>query len=245
MPSPLSKFVKTADEFNVDKTILSTDFVEGTVEKLEGVGKDIGETVINLVKQDDKKPPLKPAGVTPTYAESVLEPKNPTTLYSVTNSHDKLPVVEKKSGIISKLNYHVQGFSVLASVKDKVNQVGVILGEKVGASWIQRKGSTVSELKGTVKVSDGKANITYSENNPCHGYEVSVFKNNENSGVYGAYRNYQKGYNTVFAVDKNSTSVSFGMNKKCKDANLEVNAFATTGEEYKKPLVGVCGRVTF
>ena len=245
MPSPLSKFVKTADALDVDKTIMSTDFVEGTVDKLEGVGKNIGEAVINWVKPDDKKAPPKPSGVTPTYSESVLEPKNTSTLYDVTNYHDKLPVVEKKSGLISKLNYRVQGFNVLASVKNKTSQVGMILGEKVGASWIKRQGDAVSELRGTVKVSDGRANVTYSEDNPYQGYEVSVFHNNGNSGVSGAYRNYEKGYNTVFAADENSASASFGMNKKCKDCNLEVNAFATTGDNYKNPVVGVSGRITF
>ena len=245
MPNALDNFIDVANEYDVDKTLLKTDFVSAVKEKAENIGVDLGETVKTFIKGEEKKAPTIPSGPTPTYKESVLEPKNSTALYNVTNTHKDLPLVTKCSKFFKDVKYRVKGFNVAALKKSgNNNSYGAVVGEKAGVVWSKQQGSSNTSLQATYNVGKNKTEIEYSEANPVHSYSVSVFSDDGNKGVTAAYSN-RNGFNTVFSADEHSAAVKAGLYKKYDNCNVDLNAFATTGENYKDPFVGVSGRITF
>lgn len=241
MPSPFKNFIEIAGDYDADKSLLSTDFGKNAKEELKDFGQDLGEKVKELVK---KKPPLKPSGPTPTYQESVLEPKKSGTLYNVTNTHKDVPEITKGSKLFKRVKYRVKGFSVAGMLKNGRNRdYGVVLGDDAGLLLQNRSGSTKSELQATYCVRKNKAEIEYSESNPARSYKVSVFNDDGNSGITASYR-IENGLNTVFSADEKSASVKVGYTTYGR-YNVDLSAYATTGEDYKKPFIGVAGRVTF
>ncbi len=244
MPNPFENFIDIANEYDVDKTLLKTELGRSAKEEIKDFGQDLGETVKNLVRPDKKKPPLKPSGPTPTYQESVLEPKKSGTLYNVTNTHESVPEVTKASRLFKRVNYRFKGFSVAGLVNKGNNDYGVLLGDDSGIVWQNKQGSARSELQATYNVRRNKAELEYSEKNPVHGYKLSVFNDDGIMGMSASYT-HNSGLNTVFSADEKSASVKAGLYRRCDNCNLDLSAYATTGEDYKQPFVGVSGRVTF
>lgn len=241
MPEPFDQFLDIVHENNVDDTLLELPTVEKTLNNLERFGKDLGEAAIKLFK----KPPLKPAGPTPDYQESAfVKPKTETTLYNVTTRENEVPVVTKASKIFKNASYSVKGLSAAATYKDGDNAYSVIAGEKVGFNYTNDTPHYDTGVTAAYKVSNGKASVEYFSRTSVNSYSISLFNQNSNFGVTAHYSNHN-GFNSAVSVDKNSASGECSYRKEEKIYKLELGAYATTGENYSNPFVGVRGRVTF
>lgn len=245
MPEPLKQFIDAVDDLKVDKAILKSEIGESAQDALKDFGQDLGESVKNLLKPNDKKSPVPPSGPTPTYKESVLEPKNSGSLYEATNTADKLPVVTKDSSAFRNIKYSAKGFGLAATWKNGSNAYSLLGGEKTGVAWFKKQGQTKTDLQATYNVRNGKSEVRYSQDNPAHSYNVSIFNKDGNNGASAYYYDKASGIDTVFAVDKKSATARVGVNRQYKNCNMNLSAYATTGEDYKNPFVGVSGRITF
>lgn len=245
MPEPLKQFIDAVDDLKVDKALLKTDMAESAQGTLKDFGQDLGETVQNMFKPKEQKPPLTPSGPTPTYKESVLEPKKSGSLYEATNTADKLPIVTKDSNVFRNIKYSAKGFGLAATWKNGSNAYSLLGGEKIGLSWFKQQGQNKTNLKATYNVRNQKSEIKYTEDNPAHSLGVSVFNKDGNNGATAYYYNKTSNIDTVFSVDEKSASARVGVNKQYKNCNMNLSAYATTGENYDNPLVGVSGRITF
>ena len=237
MPEPLSRFLETAQDNNVDDALLEAPVVKRTLHNLENFGKDLGESAEKILK----RPPVKPAGPTPTYKESAfVKPKSEGTLYNVTNREDKLPIVTKASKFIKDASYGIRGLTASAKYKD----YSLYAGEKVGLGWSKEQGATTSNIKAEYNVGNGKTKIEYSRKNPINSYNISLFNQDGNNGISAGYSN-SNGFNSAFSIDQHSASLRCGYDKKYDNCNIELDAYATTGDKYSNPFAGVAGRITF
>lgn len=241
MSDPFKKFFDIAKDRNVDDKLLELPSVEKALDKFERIGKDLGESAKDLLR----KPPAKPNGPTPTYQESAfVNKKKETTLYNVTNQEDKVPIVTKASKILKDIKYSVRGFSGAATYKNDDKEYSVIAGEYVGLNI--SKVSTYQDQGVTIKhrLSNGKTSLEYFSQNGAKKYSIALFNQNANFGVTGNYSN-SNGFSSSISVDKNSASGECGYSKDKKLCSMEFGAYATTGENYSNPFIGVRGRVTF
>ena len=238
MPNPLKRFLDAVHDNNVDDTLVDTPVVRKTLDNLEEYGEDLGKTI----EQKIKHAPQKPSGPTPTYAESAfIKPKQETTLYNVTNLEKDVPVITK---FFKKSSYSISGFTASANYKKDDKKYSLYVGEKVGFGLGKTQGHTGTNLKAEYNVNNGKTKIEYSQHNPANSCYVSVFNQNGNNGLNAGYSN-NRGLNSAFSVDEHSASLSCGYNKKYKYCKVELNAYATTGDNYSNPFAGVSGRITF
>lgn len=244
MPTPLEQFFKVADKVDADKVILSEAPVKNTVNDVENFAEDLGESIENLFKSEKKTPPVKPSTPTPTYAESAfLEPKHETTLYDVTNKHNEVPEVSKNSNIFKKLSYSFKGFTSSADYKSDNNKYRIFAGEKFGLGYEKNESDVKTTFSALYNVRNGKSTLNYSYRNPTQSYGISLFNKNGNNGITAYYS--EGKFNSSISADENSSSVNCSFRKKYEDCTVELNAYATTGENYSNPYAGVGGRVTF
>lgn len=238
MSDPLKKFLDTAHDNDVDDTLLKSSFVKKNLHKLENFGKDLEEKVKNWGK--DKTPPMQPSGPTPTYQESAFVNRSEeTTLYNVTNRENAVPVVTRISKVFKKTSYSVRGFNVAATYKNEDERYSLLAGEKVGFKYQKKTGMFNSSVNLEHKVSNHKTSLTYSASSPENTYSVSLYNQNDNNGLTASFSK-SNGFNSAFSVDKNSASLNVGYRKD----NVELGAYATTGNNYSNPFVGVTGRIT-
>ncbi len=241
MPKPFEQFWDIAQENNVDDKLLSMPVVEKALDNLEDIGVELGETAAKIFK----KAPVKPSGPTPDYQESAfIKPKTETTLYNVTTRENELPLVTKASRIFKNASYSVRGFSAAATYKKDDNAYSLIAGERVGFNFTKNAVNHHSGVTATYKVTNGKASLEYSSKNNLSSYNVSLFNQKSNVGVTAHYSNY-KGFQSSVSIDKNSASGECSYKKDEKEYKMEVGAYATTGDNYSNPFVGVRGRITF
>ena len=241
MSEPFKRFLDVAKENDVDDTLLETPTFERALNNLERLGKDLGETAENWLK----RPPAKPSAPTPTYEESAfIKPKKETTLYNVTNRENEVPLVTRASRIFKKASYSVRGFSGAATYKDGENAYSVIAGERVGFNYTNDTPHYDTGVTATYKVSNGKASIEYFAKGSVNSYSVNIFNQDSNFGVTGHYSNVN-GFSSTVSVDRNGASGECSYNKATRMYKMELGAYATTGENYSNPFVGVRGRITF
>ena len=241
MSDPLKRFLDAVQDNNVDDTLLDTPVVQKTIKNLEHCGENLGEAVEEKFKHSR----IKPAGPTPTYAESAfIKPKQETTLYNVTNLEKDVPVVQVVSKFFKKASYRVSGFTASADYKKEDNRYSLYAGEKVGLGWNKTQGQTDTSIKAQYNINNKKTNIEYIQCNPVNSYRVSIFNQNGNNGLSAGYSN-SNGVNSAFSIDNNSASLSCGYNKNYDNCKLELSAYATTGDSYSNPFAGVSGRITF
>ncbi len=242
MPSPFEQFIDIAKENNVDETLLKSNLSQAALNKLEVIGENLGEKAQEWIK----KGPKKPNGPTPTLEESAFPPKhkNETSLYQVTNRENEVPFVEKTSKLFKNLNYKVQGFNVKASLTKENKEYSVLAGEKMGIGFEKKEGSSKRSLQGYFNVGNDKLAIEYNSQTAANSYKVSVFSQRKNIGLCASYHN-KEGLNSAFAVDNNSASISCSYDKNYKRCKLNVGGYATTGDNYSNPFIGVNGRITF
>lgn len=242
MPSPFEQFIDIAKENNVDETLLKSNLSQAALNKLEVIGENLGEKAQEWIK----KGPKKPNGPTPTLEESAFPPKhkNETSLYQVTNRENEVPFVEKTSKLFKNLNYKVQGFNVKTSLTKENKEYSVLAGEKMGIGLEKKSGSSKNSLQGYVNIGNSKIAIEYNSQTLANSYKVSVFNQGKNVGLYAGYKN-KEGLNSAFAVDNNSASISCSYDKNYKRCKLNVGGYATTGDNYSNPFIGVNGRITF
>lgn len=241
MPEPFDLFIEYADEKDVDKTLLKLPTVEKTLNNLEKFGKDLGESAIRIFK----KPPLKPSGPTPNYQESAfVKPKTETTLYNITSREEELPIVTKASRIVKNASFSVQGLSGAATYKNGDNTYSIIAGERVGLNYTNDTPHYDSGVTATYKVSNGKSSVEYFSRSTINSYSVSLFNQDSNFGVTAHYSNHN-GFESTVSIDKNSASGECSYNTEGRMYKMELGAYATTGENYSNPFVGVRGRITF
>lgn len=244
MPEPLKRFIDTAEELDVDKTLLETNLGASAKAELEDFAVDFGETVLDMLKPDKNKKPPVPAGPTPTYKESVLAPERSGTLYNVTNFHESIPEVTGRSKLFNRVKYKVKGFSVTGFVENGNLNYGLMAGDDTGFVWQSNQASTTNELQVTYNVRKNKAVFEYSESSPVQNYRISLF---HDDGIYGVTAGYShhNGINTTVSVDNKSASVKTGIYKTVDNCKMDLGVYATTGENYKYPFIGFAGRVTF
>ena len=249
MPEPkkelsIGDFWDIAHDIEADDAILETPEVEKVLNHLERQGKDLGQSVEKLFKGKAKLP-KPPAGPTPSLAESAfVKPKTETTLYNVTNNVDKVPETTAKSSLFKDVKYRFRGFSLNAIYNKNNTDYKLFLGEKVGAGIEKKEGSARTNIKAQYNVGNQKSNVEYSYSNPLYTYRVSVFNQHGNNGLTASYST-PKGLNSAFSIDENSASVRCEYERKYTDCYVEMGAYATTGDNYSNPLIGVSGRVTF
>lgn len=244
MPKPLEQFLDAIDDNDVDKALLSESVVKKTLNSIETFGEDLGESVENFFKSTPKTPPTKPSTPTPTYAESAfIEPKHETTLYDVTNKIHEVPEVTKSSNLFKKLSYSFRGFTASVDYKQDNSKYRVFAGEKMGLGYEKRDNGTKTAFSALYNVRNGKSTLNYSSSNNREAYGVSLFNKN---GVSGTSTYYSVGeFRSNVSVDENSSSLNCSLTKKYEDCTVELNAYATTGENYSNPYAGIGGRVTF
>lgn len=241
MSEPLKVFWKTARANDVDDKLLSMPVVETTLESLENYGKNLGEAAEKLFK----KPPVPPSGPTPTYQESAfIKPENENTLYNVTNSESKLPVVTSISKVFKNLSYSVRGFSAAATLKENNTGYSLIAGEKIGAGIYHKESNTIKKLNATYNVGNKKASLNYSYSDPINSYGITIFNKGSNYGATASYSN-TNGLEAALSVDRNSASAECKYNKSLHECNVELGAYATTGDNYANMFAGVRGRISF
>ncbi len=241
MAEPFKQFWEIAQDNNIEKTLQEAPQIETTLNKLERLGKDIGETALRFFKKE----PQKPSGPTPTYQESaLLKPHKETTLYNVTNREQEVPTISKASKIFKNASYSVKGFSVAATHKEGKNAYSLIAGEKVGFNYTNDTPYCDRGLSATFKVRNHKSSVEYFSRNPVNSYRVALFNQDTNFGVTGHYSNH-KGFSTSVSIDKNSAAGECSYNKNGKMYKMQLGAYATTGENYSNPFIGVRGRITF
>ncbi len=237
MSEPLTRFLDTAQENNVDDILLKAPKTQGVIHDLENFGGDLGEKVEKFFKHL----PLKPAGPTPTYQESAfVKPQKETTLYNVTNTEQKLPVVTKVSNLFKDASYRVKGLTASAKYKNGC----LYAGEKVGFGWDKTQSQVKQALKAQYNVGNSKTSIEYTRQNPEHTYSISVFNQTGNNGLTTSYSN-KKGVHSALSIDEHSAALNVGYNKNLRQCNVDLSAYATSGDKYSNPFVGVSGRVTF
>ena len=225
MPEPLSRFLETAQDNNVDDALLEAPVVKRTLHNLENFGKDLGESAEKILK----RPPVKPAGPTPTYKESAfVKPKSEGTLYNVTNREDKLPIVTKASKFIKDASYGIRGLTASAKYKD----YSLYAGEKVGLGWSKEQGATTSNIKAEYNVGNGKTKIEYSRKNPINSYNISLFNQDGNNGISAGYsqkinpKSYLRANASLF---KSDAAFEVNYNKELKDgSHLSVGGYGST-----------------
>lgn len=240
MPKPLERFFKEVHERNVDDAILEADFVQEQISNLEDFGKDLEQKI-----KDFGKKPVKQVDLPPTYQESAfIKRGKETTLYNVTNSEKDVPLTEKVSHIFKKTSYSVRSFLVSANYKEENKKYSLYAGEKVGFGFKKQEGSGSSEIKALYNVSNKKSSVEYSSSTPYNSYRVSIYNQNERSGVALSYNN-NTGLHTAFSCDNRSASVSVGYKKETEHYSTNLSTYATTGEKYSNPQIGVTGRITF
>lgn len=241
MSDPLTRFLDAVHDNDVDDVLLETPVVQRAVKNLERYGEDLGENI----EQKLKNPPPKPPVPTPDYKESAfVKPKQETTLYNVTNKEKDFPVVTTVSKLFKKASYSVRGLTASASYKQGEDKYSLYAGEKAGLGWSKTQGRANTNLKAEYNVGNGKTNIEYSQSSPFNSYSISVFNQDGNNGLSAGYSNH-KGFNSAFSIDEHSASLSCGYNKKYEYCNVELSAYATTGDKYSNPFAGVSGRITF
>ena len=241
MSEPLKAFLDVANEENVDKQLMKLPDVKNTLNKLERLGKDLGETAENLFK----RPPLKPSGATPTYQESAfLKPKKETTLYNVTNQEKDIPIITKASKILKKTSYSIRCFSGAATYKQNQNSYSLIFGERVGFEIGKDTKFHDTGVKVTYKVTNQKTSLEYYSKSKINSHRISVFNQGSNIGVTAHYSNHN-GLSSAVSIDKDSASAECSYNKQNKMCKMELGAYATSGENYSNPFVGVRGRISF
>lgn len=241
MSEPFKQFLDIAQEKDVDEALLNIPAVEKTLTNLERFGKNLGESAEKLFK----RPPLKPAGPTPTYQESAfIKPEKETTLYNVTQRENEVPLVTRASRIFKKASYSVRGFSAAATYKDGENAYSFVAGERVGFNYTNDTPHYDTGVTATYKVSNGKMSMEYFSKSSLDSYSISVFNQGSNFGITGHYSN-KGGFNTSVSIDRNSASGECSYRRESPVCKMELGAYATTGENYSAPFVGVRGRVTF
>lgn len=241
MTEPLKQFFKVVHANDVDDALMDTPIVQSTLDSLERIGVDLGEAVEKMVKN----PPPKPQGVVPTYAESAfIKPKKETTLYNVTNKSTDVPVSKKNSNIFKHLSYSVKGFEVLADYKKDGKSLGAFVGEQVGLRVKQQDNISKEEVNAKYNIVNDKLSLNYSYKNSKESYGISVFNQRSNNGLSVRYGD-KNGFNSAFSLDEKSMAINCGYRKGYSDCNIEMNAFASAGKNYKNPVLGVAGRVTF
>ncbi len=239
MSDPIKKFFDMAHDNDVDDAIFETNFVQSTLNKLENFGKNVGEAAERVLK------PSKPANPVPNYEQSAfIKPKKETTLYNVTNLEKKVPIASEVSRVFKNTSYSVRGFTASANYKTDSDTYSVFAGERTGIGWKRSNGSYKESVKATYNVGNGKTQIEYSQSSISHSYSVSLFNQRGNNGITASYSN-RRGIHTSASVDENSGAISFGYEKQHSRYELDLSAYATTGDKFSNPYAGVAVRMTF
>lgn len=241
MSEPLKIFYDIAKDKEVDDKLLNLQSIQETLDKFERLGKDLGEKAKDMLR----KPPDKPNGPTPTYQESAFINKDKeTTLYNVTNLEREVPLITKASKVLKRTTYSVKGFSGAATFKNNEKKYSLIAGEHIGFNITKDTPYNDSGVTITHKVSNNKTSIEYFSKSPINKYSIALFNQNKNVGITGNYSD-NNGFSASVSIDKNSAAGECSYNKRKKMCDMKFGAYATTGENYSKPFVGVKGRITF
>ena len=241
MPEPFDRFIEYVDENDVDKTLLKLPTVEKTLDNLEKFGNDFSRLAIKMFKRH----PQKPSGPTPDYQESAFINRKPeTTLYNVTNRENEVPIITRTAKLIKDTSISVQGLSCAATYKKDENAYSLIAGEKVGINYTKDTPHYDSGITFSHKVGNNKNSIEYFSRSAINTYSVSLFNQDSNFGVTAHYANHN-GFNSTVSIDKNSVSGECSYDKENKNCKMQFGAYATSGENYSNPFVGVRGRITF
>lgn len=241
MSEPLKQFWNIAHKNDVDDTLLKLPTVEKTLNNLEKFGKDLGQKAETLIKRS----PAKPSGPTPDYKESAfIKPKTETTLYNITNRENEIPLIKQASKFFKKASYSVRGFSAAATYKAGDNAYSIIAGEKVGFNYTDNSKHHDQGITATYNVSNQKTSVEYFSKTSINSYSVSLFNQDANFGVTAHYSNHS-GFSSSVSIDKNSASGECSYKKDEKMYKMELGAYATTGENFSNPFIGVRGRIAF
>ena len=239
MSEPLKQFIRALDNTDAAKHLLEeTELADNTLETL----KSAGEAVIEWVKPYEESK-IKQTSLIPDHKESVIEPKKSTTLYEITNTHDKLPEISKNSTFFSSLKYHFKGFGVAATIKKGNNAYSLIGGEKFGLDYSKKEGSVRKNFQATFNVINNKSELKYTEKSKQYSFRGSIYNKDGINGATVSYRDNPSGIISAFSIDQNSVSFKVGFEKETPKHNIEMNAFITAGKKYE-PLIGICGRIT-
>jgi len=248
----LEKFIDTLHDVDGDDRIMEELNVKGLLK--EG-GKFVENTVHDWTHKEkstflpkgSQTPPI-PSGPTPTYEESAfLSNGHETSLYNVTNREDKVPEVSAKSNLFKHVKYRVRGLNLSAELRENDNHFTVFAGKRVGLGRTFQEGSVKSELRAFYKVSmhhAGTSTAEYSIDSPSSWRRISIYNNDSATGVSYNYSN-KRGFNSAFSIDTESASARIGYDGKYQGANIEAEAYFTTGNNYSNPFFGVSGRVSF
>lgn len=238
----IEKFIDTLHDVDGDDKIMDALNVKGLLK--EG-GRFISNTVHDLTHKEETAPP-KPSGLTPTYQESAfLNKGHETSLYNVTNREDKVPEVTKNSHFFKSVKYRVKGLNLSAELRE--SHFTLFAGKRNGIGKTFQQGSVKSELKAFYKVSmshAGTSALEYTVDAPLSRHKASIYNNDSAAGVSYNYSN-KRGFNSAFSVDTESAAARIGFEGRCQGANVEAEAYFTTGQDYSNPYFGVSGRVSF
>lgn len=208
-------------------------------------GGDFLSNTLHDLTHDHKSPP-KPSVPTPDYQESAfLSDKHETSLYQVTNREEKLPEVTKNSHLLKNIKYRIKGLNLSAEMKN-IN-LTFFAGKRNGIGKTFQEGSIKSEVKAYYKVrknGNGTIRAEYNINSPSSYQGVSIYRDNYSTGVQYNFSN-KRGLVSAFSADTESSSAKIGFEGKYQNANIEAEAYFTTGENYSNPYFGVSGRISF
>ena len=238
MPSTEDIFWKEIKKNNVDDKLLDLPIVIQAEKGLENFVENIGEKF-----KKPKKPPIPKYPIKNLTETAFINKDKETTIQNVTNIEEKVP--SQKINLKKHISLRVRSFDIFTRFKKDNKTISLITGEKNGLEYCQRNGRVINSIKGTYNISNNKAELNYQHSNGINNYRISCFSQNENVGVTTGYSN-NKGFNSAFSIDKNSSALSVGYSKQYSEyRTLDVSAFATTGEKHSKPYAGLSLRATF
>jgi hypothetical protein len=244
MSEPVKQFFRVFNDYNVDDAIMDTPWISNTLNKLETYGEDLGEQMEEKIKNIGKKHANPLSTLPPNHQElSFIKPDQPTTLYNVSNTKTKKPLLQKVSQTFSGLSYRIRGWNAEAtSDLGKGREFSAIAGEEVGLRYEQYNKGVGNSLSFTHNIRNGVTEVYYHNETITESKCISLFTQDGNIGGTLSYYNKLAKLSAGLSVDKNSTSVSANWNPK---PNMEFGIYGNRDFHNKvNNVIGVHGRVT-